>query len=727
VILCANSLQLTGIVKTNPIYRDSGLSTQLQTSTLPGLDTIDPNDGFTTQTLGRAAAEQLLHGHMPWWNYDEQIGAPLAGAMQSGAFLPFTMLLLLNNGIILLHISLELIAAISTYYLLKKMGLHTLAAFGGGVIYGLNGAFSWFGATNINPLPFLPLLLLGIETAYRNVISDHPRGWALIALAVALMVYAGYPEGAYLNIMFAVVWAIIRCFCLPKRLTLCLVCKLIMGFGTGMLLATPLLIAFLDYLPRAYVGIHSVRNTQTLQTIGLSTLLMPYYYGPIFAYKNFDPTPALYDWWSSVGGYLTALVLFLGGAAGLIVKRERSMVLFLITWVGIGLARIYGLPGVTKVLNYIPGMSMTLVSRYLIPTLTMACAVLVAMLLNSLLQHQTVDKIGRRTALAYTLFWILGLACLAYSRLELKRLHHVSDLRYWVPTSIIWAVVTVTLAATLIVATKKIKAVLACTLVVSLIVIDSVVMFVIPQLSAPKDASIDNASVTYLKEHEANDRFFSIGPIAPNYASYYGIASIDNNNLPISKAWSRYVHSKLFSNVDPYLFNGTTQKTTAQNPTQAFFANIKYYEQVSVKYLIVPVGHVPISMAIKANLTEVYKDQVSVIYQLPTTTPYFSVLGRDCNITATTRDSLVVHCPRPSQLIRTELYMPGWTAMVNGRQVKVRQYDGLVQTINLPSGSSTVGFRFEPPYIVWGYICFGLAGSLIGGIYSWPLILKKLL
>ena len=38
---------------------------------------IDPNVGFVTEADGHLAALDLLHGHLPWWNYFEGLGQPL--------------------------------------------------------------------------------------------------------------------------------------------------------------------------------------------------------------------------------------------------------------------------------------------------------------------------------------------------------------------------------------------------------------------------------------------------------------------------------------------------------------------------------------------------------------------------------------------------------------------------------------------------------------------------
>ncbi len=70
---------------------------------------------------------------------------PLAAAMQPGAFfLPFIMLLGLFDGLVLLKISMQVIAGIATYGLLRTLGLGRWASCLGGVLFQLSGIFAFF-------------------------------------------------------------------------------------------------------------------------------------------------------------------------------------------------------------------------------------------------------------------------------------------------------------------------------------------------------------------------------------------------------------------------------------------------------------------------------------------------------------------------------------------------------------------------------------------------------
>ena len=66
--------------------------------------------------------------------------------MQCAAFFPFTVLLAFANGKLYLYLILELIAAYSTYFLLRRLAITEWAAFVGAVIFGLNGTALGFGS-----------------------------------------------------------------------------------------------------------------------------------------------------------------------------------------------------------------------------------------------------------------------------------------------------------------------------------------------------------------------------------------------------------------------------------------------------------------------------------------------------------------------------------------------------------------------------------------------------
>lgn len=84
-LVLGNFSYLFGLRTNDPSVYDSGLG-RPGSGLVAGKYTIDPNDGWTAESLGHLAAQSWLHGHVPLWNVYEGLGQPLAGEMQSAAF-----------------------------------------------------------------------------------------------------------------------------------------------------------------------------------------------------------------------------------------------------------------------------------------------------------------------------------------------------------------------------------------------------------------------------------------------------------------------------------------------------------------------------------------------------------------------------------------------------------------------------------------------------------------
>ncbi len=174
--------------------------------------------------------------------------------MQAAAFFPLNAFNLLANGQIYFRLTLEVVTGIGTYLLLRRFTRSNMPAVVGGIAFALNGTFSWMFHAPGNPIAFLPFLLLGVEWAREGAIDGHRKGWVIIALALALSLYAGFPEVAFIDGLLAILWFAVRAVgrtptfpsqVCPKRRTGWR--RRRFGRGTNH-------VAFVDYLPNADVG-----------------------------------------------------------------------------------------------------------------------------------------------------------------------------------------------------------------------------------------------------------------------------------------------------------------------------------------------------------------------------------------------------------------------------------------------------------------------------------------
>ncbi|HZC05085.1 MAG TPA: hypothetical protein VE338_05535, partial [Ktedonobacterales bacterium] len=374
----------------------------------PGYSTIDPNIGFTSQALGTQAAQQWFSGHVPWWNPYEGVGMPLAGEMQSAAFFPLTLLLIAPWGQTVFHLCLQIIAGVATYYLLRQLRLSRTAALTGAVLFEFNGVFAWLANAVVNPIPFLPLLLLGVERAFVSAHAATPadetpadetpagertrlplarglwrvatEGWVWIAIALALSLVAGFPEVAFLDGLLAVVWVVARLIALRGWLARGrFALKVGIGFVVGAALTAPLLVAFVQYLREANSGLHTLGTSALdLPPLTLVQLVHPYVYGAISQYTLI---PGLLIAWGNIGGYLGATVAFLA-LMGVFARRELTLRLALATWIALAIGRTMGVEPFAFLMNKIPLMNTVAVYRYINASWIMAAIILAAFALD---------------------------------------------------------------------------------------------------------------------------------------------------------------------------------------------------------------------------------------------------------------------------------------------------------------------------------------------------------
>ena len=731
IVVLANSTYLFHVFNPNPINQVSGLGTISQAGPLPGQNNIDPNIGFTAQALGHLAAVDWLHGHVPWWNPYEGVGAPLAGEMQAAAFFPLNAFNLLANGQIYFRLTLEVVAGIGTYFLLRRFTRSNMPAVVGGIAFALNGTFSWMFHAPGNPIAFLPLLLLGLEWAREGAIDGNRKGWVIIALALALSLYAGFPEVAFIDGLLAVLWFAVRAVGVPRRSLPKYVQSVALGGGVGALVAAPIMIAFVDYLPHADVGAHgggAFANGFVSATTALPAQVMPYVFGPIFGFTAKDPVQ-LNAFWGSIGGYLGAslCLLALMGIAG---RRYRALRIVLALWIVIGLARLVGVGWALDIVNAIPGVKSTAFYRYAPPSWELALVVLAALGLDDVI-HRTRRRviIGAGVVMA-GIFWLCWRAALPVFHALAGEPHN----RAWALASLAWALAIV-VGLVLLCSLAQIRGSsrmngLVRGALAAIVVLDVFAMFVTPQFSAPRQASIDTQAVNYLEQHLGQSRFFTLGPLAPDYGSYFGLASVAVNDVPVPKTYAAFIQDQLDTNVDPLIFSGTTVLDPA-GPTQAteLVDHIQAYEEVGVKYVLLPAGMVLPSLG-GLVLRQVFRDASTSIVELPHPAPLFGSSGGACRVRQTSASSIVVGCQRRSTIVYRELYMPGWRASVDGVPRSVDRDGPIFQSVAVPAGTSTVSFGFTPPYADLALVAFiiglGLLILALPGVRGiWVLVLRR--
>lgn len=593
VPLLANWPAVSGWLTVDPIYGLSGLGTGLAAGPLPGVTSLDPNIGITTQALGRLAATDWLAGRIPWWNPYSGVGLPLAAEGQNQAlFLPFVLLLALRDGPLLLLIAMQEVAAFSTYALLRQMALGRAAAWTGGALFAINGTFAWFGHGPAMPVAFAPLLLLGIEMEFRTILAARDRpvrrgaGWVVAAVAVAFSLYAGFPETAYIDGLFGGAWALLRFAQCGQGWRLAFAGRVGAAAVAGMLLAAPYIVPFLHLLSVAELGMHAQGIGGIAAPLAvLPVLMMPHVLGAQ-SFGAHDPSGVLVWLWSFVGGYVSLPVLALASVAVLLRGPDRGLRLMLAGWCVLMIGATFGVPGIKHLVYAVPGLSLAQVYRYSPPSWQLAATVLAAMAVNDWQR----GAIGRKRAVvALVAVFGLAAAALAAARQPISYLlGSTGQYQSWLLLSVA-AAGTFSLGAAALLAARSSTA--RAGLLALVLLVDGIGLFSVPRLAGFRRAALDMSAVDFLRGQGLH-RFYTLGPLAPNYPASFGLASVNSDYLPTPRLWTEHIRTALDVFTDANAFTGAFQwpGLAPVDHMAEFAARLPAYRGLGVRFVLVPAG-----------------------------------------------------------------------------------------------------------------------------------------
>jgi hypothetical protein len=685
-VAVANAIYILGQGSSDPIAWTAAIS-HSTCGLVCGRPSIDANVGAITQPLGHLAALDVLHGHFPWWNPFEGLGQPLAGEMQSAALFPLAWLLALPTGLLFLHTTLEVAAGISTYFLLRRLSIPAAISGFGGILFALNGTFAWLANSVVNPLAFLPMLLLGIEVIIDRAPDAKRKGWYLVAIALALSLYSGFPEVAYFNALFAAVWSAVRLFSMSAPYRVRALRRLGVGVVSGLILSLAILVPFMDYLQASYVGGHtaSVDGTWALTFRAIPTLFDPYLYGSL--YQN----PHLTVTWGELGGYFGAstFALAIVGALG---QRLRGLRIALVVWTLLGLFGAFNLLGARSLWNVLPLATAASLPRYIMPSCELAVIVLAVLGLADL-ADQSSRAPRRLFCSTIFMFAVVTLGLVLSRSLNQGLVLHGAQRVLFALSAVLPFASLLLVALALLWRNPSTRV----ALVIGVVVTESLGLFFVPTLAAPAHVAVDNSPILYLQRHQGEDRFVDLSVLYPNWGSQFSLNALNAIDLPFPERFRDLIQRHLFPGLRPQNAFTRDSVTYILKQENELAEHLHSYEDASVKYLLAPRSLILSSELRALGVRAVFRDQTATVYQLPSTRPFFST-SSPCHSVSTNVDNVTVSCSKAATLLRTELSMNGWSANVNGQPAAITTVEGVYQEVRVPKGTSTVAYSFLPPH-----------------------------
>lgn len=84
------------------------------------------------------------------------------------------------------------------------------------------------------------------------------------------------------------------------------------------------------------------------------------------------------------------------------------------------------------------------------------------------------------------------------------------------------------------------------------------------------------------------------------------------------------------------------------------------------------------------------------------------------------RIQVIANTSAPGFLVLSDIYYPEWRATLNGREVKIIRTDEALRGISLPAGQSTILFSYQPTTVYTGASISLLTCLLIAAVCYWP-------
>lgn len=290
---------------------------------------FEPNNPPVGDTVNAAMPmraqlrERVLDGELPLWSRDPGSGTPLLSvpdlSPMSPLFLPYYVLPLWFAPAVSKLLEL-VVAATFTALFVRRLGTSRVAALSAGLIFAFSGfQVVWTNWPQTTVGAFIPMLFWGVE---RTIQERTIRSSLPVALAVAFMLFGGFPAVTGFALLAAGVYAVARALSLreqPLRHRTILLGGLGVMVVLGLAVAAVQVLPFLENLARLDNS-HRVQNPRGhLPLEALATTFFPLIFGPAADGAYWGPKNVV-----EINSFVGVVALVLIGFAAAIPGRRTT-------------------------------------------------------------------------------------------------------------------------------------------------------------------------------------------------------------------------------------------------------------------------------------------------------------------------------------------------------------------------------------------------------------------
>lgn len=344
---------------------------------------------------------QLLKGIIPLWDSHSFCGYPFLAIWQSAVFYPFDLILLSTSMASyplwrsLFHI---LIAAFGMYWFLRKYPLKVGSSLLGAVLYSFSGfMIVWLGHPHFKVAAWLPWLFLSVRTLNRKPSLKPALG---LVFVISMQFFAGHVETSLHVLTATFIYAIILLFNKNKHKNR-FAGWVILAFLLALMLIAVNFLPFAEYLQNS--SAYAARKSGVWVKPNFPLSLFSSLWEPKFFGSNADNNYFFPQFNSSeiMGGFVGILPFILALYSLLMIRKNREVMrLWLLLFFSIAI--VFKIPPIFQLLHLIPVFKMSYNFRFLLIT-AFTISALAAMTLEKL-QH---SKFNYKY---FVLFWLFPAA-----------------------------------------------------------------------------------------------------------------------------------------------------------------------------------------------------------------------------------------------------------------------------------------------------------------------------
>jgi hypothetical protein len=710
-----------------------------------------------------AADSMQQEGHIPLWNPYEFAGQPLVGNAQSALFFPPNLLLFFLSPAkvaTLNKIFILLLSGIFTFLLGRELKISDLAAFLSSIAFTFSGPLITFlGHPHANVLALFPLMMWAGEKLLLQ--NNQFMFWsAVLGSAMGVSLLGGHPETTFYSwVVIAVYFSARILFDRQLKLKGRLFSSFLLAGGIGVLIGGIQLLPFAESLlhsttlsdGRSVAGVAEQSSFLSIKEFfnnvpQVITLICPNFYGNPLSWSYLWPFASLQSYSDRAIYFGTVPVALALGTLFTVPRRQPWLIISFLTIFCLGIA--WHFP-ILEWVNLLPlfskGISLRMTFQFNFFAAIMA-GIGFDLLMNELKSETTNNKVSHLFAVCIcsTL-----LVCLAITGIRFSPLFDLLPQRFqdcFPPIEFKTYLPSIMGAAVFLSYSLFVKLRRNYDLFFASIVVISVIELVgfawgyNPTVHESEILPL-TAPISLMKASAGTQPFRMLRTdeiLHANYSAAYGIPDISGYDAPISKRYEQLyrflggvaVRDRQYWQPDWPLVDFLNVKyVLSKNPLSPDRFNPVYrtdsfviYENRHVlprAYMVYNNEVVTADTDILARMTNpgfdisrkvILEETVPLEYSAP---PDYSA-AYSIKYSNYSNDDVImdISSERPGMLVMSDLYAPGWHALIDNIEVKIYRANYAFRSIAIPAGEHTVTLRYSPRSYTIG-VTMTISGLLV--------------